>query len=84
VRTSLPRFYRLTRAILRTPAEGADSVVWLAASPRARAWRGRFFFDREPRRTHFLPTTRETEADRRELWRLCEESCAEEPSAGAG
>jgi NAD(P)-dependent dehydrogenase (short-subunit alcohol dehydrogenase family) len=84
VQASLPRFHRLTRAILRTPAEGADTVVWLAASARAREWRGRFFFDREPRRTHFLPTTRETEADRRELWRLCEESCAEEPSAGAG
>ena len=33
---------------------------------------GRFFFDREARRTHLLPFTREREADRRALWDLCE------------
>ncbi len=72
VRGSLPRFYKLTREILRSPAEGADTVVWLAGSPAAAEATGRFFFDREPRRTHFLPFTRETEQDRRELWALCE------------
>jgi dehydrogenase/reductase SDR family protein 12 len=72
VAASLPRFHRLTRAILRTPAEGADTVVWLAASPRASGVTGGFFFDREPRRTHWLPATRETAAQRRALWRLCE------------
>jgi len=72
VQTSLPRFRRLTRSILRTPAEGADTVVWLAASPRARAFSGRFFFDREPRRTHLLPVTWEAGSDRRALWELCE------------
>jgi dehydrogenase/reductase SDR family protein 12 len=77
VKTSLPRFHRLTRRILRTPAEGADTVVWLAASRRAREWTGRFFFDREPRRTHLLPFTRESEADRRALWALCRRLCAE-------
>jgi len=72
VEKSLPRFHRITRKILRTPAEGADTVVWLAASPRARQSTGRFFFDREERRTHLLPFTRESEADRRALWKLCE------------
>jgi len=72
VQSSLPRFHRITRAILRTPAEGADTVVWLAASPVARAWSGRFFFDREPRRTHLLSLTRESQNDRRALWDLCE------------
>ena len=72
VRTSLPRFHRLTRAILRTPAEGADTVVWLAAAPGARAWSGCFFFDRIPRRTHLVPFTREREDARRRLWALCE------------
>jgi NAD(P)-dependent dehydrogenase (short-subunit alcohol dehydrogenase family) len=71
VRSSLPTFYRLTRPILRTPAEGADTVVWLAASEQARQWNGRFFFDRTPRRTHLLPFTRESERERRGLWRLC-------------
>jgi NAD(P)-dependent dehydrogenase (short-subunit alcohol dehydrogenase family) len=75
VQSSLPRFHRLTRNILRTPAEGADTVVWLAASPAEGALSGRFFFDREPRRTHLLPFTRESEADRRALWALCERLC---------
>jgi NAD(P)-dependent dehydrogenase (short-subunit alcohol dehydrogenase family) len=82
VRSSLPRFHRLARSILRTPAEGADTVVWLAASPAARAWTGRFFFDREPRRTHLLPFTRESQNDRRALWELCERLCADRGRSG--
>jgi dehydrogenase/reductase SDR family protein 12 len=80
VKTSLPRFHRVTRKILRTPAEGADTVVWLAASPRARESSGRFFFDREERRTHLLPFTRESEQERRDLWSLCERLTAERSS----
>jgi NAD(P)-dependent dehydrogenase (short-subunit alcohol dehydrogenase family) len=72
VASSLPRFRRVMQALLRTPAEGADTVVWLAAAARARDWNGRFFFDRAPRRTHFLPGTHESPADRRKLWALCE------------
>jgi NAD(P)-dependent dehydrogenase (short-subunit alcohol dehydrogenase family) len=73
VRSSLPNFWRLTQRILRTPAEGADSVVWLAASARPKGTTGRFFFDREPRSPHWLPFTRESARDRRRLWTLCEE-----------
>jgi len=72
VRTSIPRFYRATKSILRTPAEGADTAIWLAASPAARELTGKFFLDRRPRLTHFLPFTRESEADRQRLWRLCD------------
>jgi NAD(P)-dependent dehydrogenase (short-subunit alcohol dehydrogenase family) len=76
VKTSLPSFHRITRKFLRTPAEGADTVVWLAASPRANQWTRCFFFDRAIRRTYLLPFTRETGEERSDLWRLCEESCA--------
>ena len=72
VRDALPRFHALTRAILRTPAEGADTIVWLAASPAAAEHTGRFFLDRTPRSTHLLPFTRERDAERRELWRRVE------------
>ena len=41
VRSSLPRFRMLTRPILRTPEEGADTVVWLLAEPVARPGDGR-------------------------------------------
>ncbi len=58
--------------VLRTPAEGADTVVWLAASAAARGQSGRFWFDRQARSTHLLPWTRERLKDRQALRRLCE------------
>jgi dehydrogenase/reductase SDR family member 12 len=73
VARSIPGFFRATRAILRTPAQGADTVVWLAASPAGGEVSGRFFFDRRPRRTHWLPFTQETDRERAKLWDLCEE-----------
>jgi len=72
VRTSLPRFHTLMRSVLRSPAEGADTVVWLAASAAASTVHGKFFLDRVARRTHYLPMTSESEAQRRALWDLCE------------
>jgi len=71
VQSSLPRFHQVTEAILRSPEEGADTIVWLAASPAAEGETGSFFFDREPVRTHWLPTTRESQTDREVLWDLC-------------
>lgn len=71
VKSSLPRFYALTRRILRTPAEGADTVLWLAASEAARGQTGKFWFDRAPRRTHVLPHTRETAAERAAFLDFC-------------
>lgn len=78
VRTSLPGFHRLMRPFLRTPAEGADTIVWLAASARGREHSGRFFFDREPRRTHFVPFTREAAEERAALWSLCQRLVADD------
>lgn len=76
VASSIPRFHAITQAFLRTPAQGADTIVWLAASEAAaRVGRG-FFFDRRPRFTHWLPTTRESVQERRALWQLCEELTA--------
>ena len=77
VRTSLPGFHRIARSLLRTPAEGADTIVWLAASARGREHTGRFFLDRTPRRTHFLPFTRERVEERAALWCLCERYATE-------
>jgi dehydrogenase/reductase SDR family protein 12 len=72
VASSIPRFHAITRGFLRTPDQGADTIVWLAASDAAaRVGRG-FFFDRRPRLTHWLPSTRESKQERRALWQLCE------------
>ncbi|MCA9771262.1 MAG: SDR family NAD(P)-dependent oxidoreductase [Myxococcales bacterium] len=70
VRASLPRFWKLTRRILRTPAEGADTAVWLAVCPRVQDTSGLFWFDRAPRPTHLVPWTRESKRDRTRLWEL--------------
>lgn len=82
VERSLPTFERLTRPLLRTPEQGADTVVWLAASPEALRHNGKLFLDRTPRRTHVFPWTRESSADRLRLWSLCEELAARAPGHG--
>jgi NAD(P)-dependent dehydrogenase (short-subunit alcohol dehydrogenase family) len=69
VSKSLPLFHKLTKPLLRTPAEGADTILWLAASEEGEGSSGQFWHDRRPRSTHRLRGTRETEAERRTLWR---------------
>ena len=65
---SLPTFHKLTRPFLRTPAEGADTIVWLAASDEAAGQTGLFWMDREPRPTHKSSRTKEHPEKRQELW----------------
>jgi dehydrogenase/reductase SDR family member 12 len=67
---SLPGFRRLMRPILRTPAQGIDTTIWLAADPdaRDRALDGRLLLDRRPRPFDRLPATRLSRSDRCELW----------------
>lgn len=67
VASSLPRFHRFTRNRLRTPAEGADTALWLAAAPDAAVGAGRFWFDRAPARTEVLPCTATRAEDRAAL-----------------
>lgn len=71
VEKSIPNFHRVMKGRLRTAAEGADTAVWLAAAPRLATTSGKFFFDRAERSTHWLPFTRESAADRENLWTLC-------------
>jgi dehydrogenase/reductase SDR family protein 12 len=71
VSTSLPTFHRLTRPLLRTPEQGADTIVWLAAAAEAGRENGKFWHDRRVRPTHYLPWQRESEVDRRALWEFC-------------
>jgi dehydrogenase/reductase SDR family protein 12 len=71
VRSNLPRFRMLTRPILRTPEEGADTVVWLLAAPVLDPATGGFWMDRTPRPTHYLGRHQETEADRGRFWEFC-------------
>ena len=61
VRSSLPTFYSVTKSILRTPEQGADTAVWLAVAPRLSGKSGLFWFDRAPASAHPLGWTKETE-----------------------
>jgi dehydrogenase/reductase SDR family protein 12 len=71
VARSLPKFRRLVGPLLRTPAEGADTLVWLAAADGAPLTStGRFWLDRRPRALHRLGSTRRSDspAERARLW----------------
>jgi len=67
VESSLPGFYRLTRSLLRSPHEGADTAVWLAASTEAGKVTGKFWLDREQHPSHLFNRTRESAAERSQL-----------------
>ena len=78
LRTALPVFTRMVGPLLRTPAEGADTIVWLAAGPDAADQSGLFFLDRRARPKHRLRRTRRPDEARESarLWRLCTERTA--------
>lgn len=73
VREAMPLFRALTRPLLRTPEEGADTVVWLGAAPAALDTTGGFWHDRRRRPTRYrLGAAEEPESCRRRLWEHCE------------
>lgn len=79
VEKSLPTFRKITGPFLRTAAEGADTIVWLAAAPAPAEAIGLFWLDRRPRPTHKLGSTRETPAEREALWEALVELTGWEP-----
>jgi dehydrogenase/reductase SDR family member 12 len=69
IATALPGFHHLTRPILLSPEQGADTIVWLATTPAERLGSGRFWHDRRARPEYLLPRTRKKDpAAARELW----------------
>jgi dehydrogenase/reductase SDR family member 12 len=67
VATSLPAFHALTRRLLRTAEQGADTITWLAAAPEAALATGLFWLDRAPHPTSVLPGTDASPEERRRL-----------------
>jgi dehydrogenase/reductase SDR family protein 12 len=72
IEASLPSFYKLAKPFLRTPEQGADTILWLGSASEPAQTTGQFWHDRRPRPTHVLPRTRETPQDRERLWAECE------------
>ncbi len=68
ISASLPGFHGLMSPILRSPAEGVDTTVWLATDPAVATVTGRLFLDRRPRPFDRWPGTRVSGAERRALW----------------
>jgi dehydrogenase/reductase SDR family member 12 len=85
LRTSMPRFRRVMRPLLRDARQGADTAVWLGSHPALEPATGGFWQDRAPRPEHRIRSTRETREDRERLWRECERLCtaSESPRAAA-
>jgi dehydrogenase/reductase SDR family member 12 len=74
VEASLPTFHGLMKPLLRTPAQGSDTLVWLAADDgEPLRTSGDFWLDRRRRSIHRLPWTRRSDTPQRrhELWEWC-------------
>lgn len=73
VRSSLPRFHRVMGPLLRSSAQGADTIIWLAADAELASRDGDFWLDRRVRSEYKVPRTRATNptADQVELWEWC-------------
>ena len=65
VEHALPAFHKITRRILRTPEQGADTIVWLAAASEAGEISGKLFLDRQVHSAHLLKVTREAPREKR-------------------
>jgi NAD(P)-dependent dehydrogenase (short-subunit alcohol dehydrogenase family) len=82
VEASLPTFRRILGPLLRTPAQGADTVTWLVADdgPPLQTT-GKFWLDRRERSIDKLPTTRraDTPERRAQLWAWCVEQAGIDP-----
>jgi dehydrogenase/reductase SDR family member 12 len=65
---ALPGFHGILGPLLRSPAQGIDTVAWLASDPDAGRKGGQLFLDRRPRPFDRVPATRLGPQQRRELW----------------
>ena len=70
---SLPGFSRLTGPLLRDADEGADTAVWLLASPEAHDRTGLLWHDRAPRPTSYLGRHAPSRDAAGVLWDRCVE-----------
>ena len=68
VAQSMPTFNKVMKPFLRTPEQGADTIVWLVAAEESAASTGHFWFDRTMAPTHLMDSTKEKPEDRIRLW----------------
>ncbi len=83
VKGSLPRFHQVLGPLLRSPAEGADTIVWLGAAEAPARTSGGFWHDRRRRPTHYVPMTHEPDGEAARLWAACERHAPADAGPGA-
>jgi dehydrogenase/reductase SDR family member 12 len=79
---SLPGFHTVMGPLLRTPDQGADTIVWLAAADRPLSSSGGFWHDREERPVHRLRRTQAPSGERERLWEYLVGRSGWEPPSG--
>lgn len=86
VEESLPTFRRVVGPFLRTPEQGVDTLIWLAADDAGSANSGLFWHDRRPREIHRLGSTRRSDTPERRvgLWNLVTELAGWAPGSTLG
>ena len=70
VSSSLPGFFKLLKNFLRTPFEGADTLVWLVMKNPEKG--GFFWLDRKPQRVHILNSTKKSKDSPEDLMAFLE------------
>ena len=75
---ALPTFHKITKSVLRTPAQGADTIVWLACAKEAGSASGKFWLDRTPHTTDFFSKTRVSDKQKITLRKLLIEYAAKQ------
>lgn len=69
ISASLPVFSRLMGPVLRTPDQGADTIVWLAGEDPRQLGSGLFWHDRRPRPVNRVPGAKPDQpAEAARLW----------------
>lgn len=85
INDALPGFSRVLGplGLLRTPAEGADTMLWLSVDEHALQSNGIFWHDRLARSIDMSDNTRkaDTAQERDKLWRWCESHTGWSPTA---
>lgn len=65
---SLPAFHKVMRSVLRSPEQGADTMVWLAAASEALQCNGEFWLDRKTHTSSVVPGTESSPELREKLY----------------
>ncbi len=68
VTEALPGFEKIIGPLLRSPEEGAETMVWLASEPTEELGNGGFWLDRGTRPEHRLPQTKSADLKVDALW----------------